>query len=294
MWRPVILCVAAAAIAAAAPTDAKTSETRALPPFVSVSICAPLSVLISDAPDGRYSARLTGDAASVAGVVLTSTRGSVSVEAPAPLSIPAATPLTLELMLPPATLQYVERVAGAGGDTGVAASFARDKCEVAAAAPGNWWLPAIGAPALAKASLGANGSYIAVGGAPFWEVATSNPAVRARVDGPSGFVSARLDAGDVVINPAFDNVTVGGFVLRGAGLKVSRGRCAAKAPDGAPACAKVGVPPAPTPPSLTWACALETRGEWACGGGGKGGAPSVRATGACGVDASMLQGGSKS
>ena len=285
MWRPILLCAAAAAVAGA-PTDA---EARSLAPFVSVSICAPLSVLISDSPDGKYGARLTGDEASRAAVALTSTRGAVSVEALTPLSIPASTPLRLELMLPSGTLQYVERIAGAAGDTGIVASFARDKCEVAAAAPGNWWLPAIGATLLAKASLGANGSYAAVGRAPYWEVAASSPNVKARIDGPTGFVSARLDAGDVLISPAFDNVTTGGFVLRGAALQTTRGRCTAKGPGGAPACSKVAAPPPPTPPSLSWACALETRGEWACGGGGRGGAPTVQKTGPCAADAAMLK-----
>lgn len=283
--RPLLLLLAAS-LAAAALVD----ETRVLAPFVSLSVCAPLSVRVSSTPPGAahpYYARLRGERDVLAAIALTQARAAVAgvaVEVTRPVA--TAHPVVVDLFVPPAVFQYAERVFG-GGDTVVTTQFSPDKCEVAASGAGNWWLapppnatttPPAGV-GLAKASLGAPGSFYAAMPSPYWEVFASDPAAAARVDGANGTVSARLDAGSATINPSSADASIVGYVINGR-LSYTRGTCTVRDEGGGKgtACARVAPPGPPQPPALRWSCGFETRGEWACGGGGRGGAPSVRAT----------------
>jgi hypothetical protein len=284
-----LLPLAAAAAAAAAPL---VDETRVLAPFVSLSICAPLSVRVRATPPGAphpYYARLRGERTMLDALVLTQARAAVAGVA-VELMRPVATDnlVEIDLFAPPRVFQYAERVL-AGGDTVVSVPFSPDKCEIAASGGGNWWVVSNGAAAkdgaavgvgLAKVSLGAPGSFYANAPSPYWEVFASDAGAAARVDGANGTVSARLDAGSATVNPSTQDVSIGGYVIAGR-LSYSRGTCSVRDEGGGKgaACAKVAPPSGPPdPPPLRWACGFETTGEWACGGGGRGGAPSVRET----------------
>lgn len=274
--RPLLLLLLTAAPALAAP-PAATSADRKLAPFNAVSICAPVSVRVRAGPAGSttYTARLQGDRAVLDALSIVETRRAIAIELIKPVSTTRR--VVVDLIVPPRTLQYVERVFGAG-DTVLDTEFDPDKCEVAASGAGNWWAPRVGSLALAKASLGAPSQAYINASAPFVELFASSPNATVRLDGATGTVSARLDAGAATVNPSTDAASITGYVMR-ASLAYTRGTCAVRDEGGAGrSCVKVGAAAKPAPPPLKWSCGFETRGEWACGGGGRGGAPSVTAT----------------
>ena len=80
-----------------------------------------------------------------------------------------------------------------------------------------------------------------------------------------------------MVNPATDAASITGYVNR-ATLAYTRGPCTVRDEGGGAgrACVKEAGGVAARP-QLKWTCGIETRGEWACGGWGKGGAPSVAA-----------------
>jgi hypothetical protein len=273
--------------------------------FRAVAICAPVSVLISDSPDGQsFYAQLSGPAAALDALTFNPTRHSLQIETKAGVdgksfSVPGdGPPLTVELRLPPGILSYVERV-HAPGDTVVTATWNPWQAEVSSSAQSGVILAGgmgLEGGASAKVSLAGPGPAVVSGPAGRWEVFAAGPGAAVHVGGPSKYVFVKVDGGaGVTVAPAGGNVTVAGWVGSAPGTRLDLGggvgECAAHAdgwvpppgsPPGAmppPACGVGSVsPPAVSP---TWTCGVEVVGEWTCAGGGAGAVPAVR-QGDCG------------
>jgi len=289
--------------APAAPPPQTIQRTLPLSGFRAVAICAPVAVLITDAPDGKtFEALVSGPAPAVGALAFTPTRHSLQVETAGSAGFVLGSPLTVELRLPPGILSYVERV-HAPGDTVIAATWDPWQAEVSSSAQGgvivSGGMGAVGAGASAKVSLAGPGPAIVSGPASRWEVFAGSPGGAVHVSGPTKYVVVKVDGGaSVTVAPASDNVTVAGWVGAAPGTTLflggGRGDCQAhsdawtappRSPPGAappPACgAGSAAPPSAAP---AWTCGVEVRGDWACGGGGRGAVPSM-APAPCGVEA---------
>lgn len=283
----------AAAAAAAPPSSTTTTKTIPLSGWRALSICAPVSVLISDAPDGKtFDAVVSGPAGAVDALAFNPTRQSMQVETRG-AGFAVASPLTVELRLPPGILSSVERI-HAPGDTVIAATWNPHQAEVSSSAQAGVILSAgmgsAGEGASAKVSLAGPGPAVVAGAASRWEVFAGAAGGVVHVQGPTRHVSVKVDGGAAVtVAPAAGNVTVAGRVGAVPGTSLSLGGglgdCQAQADAWAP---PPGSPPgAPSPPacgtgsaappalSPAWVCGVEVVGEWGCGGGGVGPVPAV-------------------
>ena len=279
---------------AAAPTSS-TSTTRktvsfADTTFTGISVCTPVALLVTESAESPWTVVIEGPADAVAALDLSPTfpgSGSLAIESSRAFTVPASSPLRIEVRVPPKTLQYVERV-HAPGDTWVDAEFSAEKAEIAVAAGSGVVLAERMGTGMAKLSLAGAGPAVLAGSGPWWEIFVTGVG-SAHGSGATGSVRVKLDeGGKLSLDPAAANVTVDGRVgVGGAGLTLTQGVCYVKdETDGAehgeekPYDCSGGKGGPATPPAVVpqWSCGVATGAAWRCGGGGVDGAPSFTAT----------------
>lgn len=84
-----------------------TSNTTYLPYFDSLSVCAPINVLVNESTDGRYSITVDADAAVTKSLIV-SYQGGVGLGIESLESFNSSNPIKITLSLPPGQFSYSE------------------------------------------------------------------------------------------------------------------------------------------------------------------------------------------
>jgi len=112
-----------------------TSNTTYFPYFESLSVCAPINVLVNESIDGRYSITVDADANTTKALTI-SYQGGVGLGIESLGDFSSSNPIKITLSLPPGIFKYSE-LDYTNSDLVINNTFSKDKGEIANNGDGN-------------------------------------------------------------------------------------------------------------------------------------------------------------
>ncbi|CAK0737066.1 hypothetical protein CVIRNUC_000849 [Coccomyxa viridis] len=255
-----------------------TSNTTYFTYFESLSVCAPVSVLVNQSADGKYSITVDADAAANKALVISYQGGKgLGIESLGDFN--SSNPIKITLSLPPGVFNYAE-LDYTNSDLVIDNTFSKDKGEIANNGDGTVIVNKGMDGSLNKVSIVGSGDLVMRGKGTYSELFSDGSGNR-YLSGLQGQINIKHDgSGSVNVQPGTGYTNIGGVDTGTGSVSYTQGNCTVrKDPDAGPAmvgnaCTQVGSMSVP-PQTIRWTCGIAVKGDYACGGGGLGGPPSV-------------------
>lgn len=243
----------------------------------SLTVCAPINVYINSSTDGKYAVTVDADSVVRKALKITYQGKGLGIETFGDFE--SSNPIKITFSLPPGILQYVE-ADYSHSDLAIDTVFSNEKGEIANNGNGRIIIPKGMNGDLVKVSTVGSGDVVITGTGRYAEVFSAGSGNR-YVSGFTGQINVKHDgSGAVLISPSSGSVNIGGVNTGSGPVSYAQGNCTVrKDPDAGPAmvgdaCTKVSSISVPSQ-TVYWTCGIVVKGDYACGGGGLGGPPSV-------------------
>nr|QOL01071.1 putative extracellular protein CSOL_005 [Pseudococcomyxa simplex] len=254
-----------------------STDTTYYPYLESLTICTPINIYINSSTDGKYAVTVDADPAVRKALLITYQGKGLGIESFGDFQ--SSNPIKITFSLPPGILQYIE-ADYTNSDIAIDTSFSKAKGEIANNGNGRIIVSKGMDGDLVKVSTVGSGDVVINGAGQYTEIFSAGSGNR-YLSGFKGQINVKHDgSGAVYINPSSDTVNIGGVNTGSGAVSYAQGNCTVrKDPDAGPpmvgdACTKVSSVSVPKQ-TVYWTCGIAVKGDYACGGGGLGGPPSI-------------------